>query len=159
MNILCRGLFYQIDFVLIKSLTNFHINQNAHNNERNHSKVLDLPGQIAGRVLGSRVSDTLDNFDSSNGIRSYFQTIYSWLALGMCILMVWGLIDGAGDYFGGADTMGMIASIRHDVDLLGRSLCHPKCGTHARRFLCRQPQRHDPFLAHDVVKTNIRLFG
>lgn len=62
-------------------------------------RTLDLPGQIAARFLGTRVSETLNKFNSGKGIRSYFQMIYSWLALGMTILMIWELISGINDHF------------------------------------------------------------
>ncbi|NQW26041.1 MAG: hypothetical protein HQ473_06735 [Cryomorphaceae bacterium] len=122
-------------------------------------KVLDLPGQISGRVLGNRVSDTLDNFDSSNGIRSYFQTIYSWLALGMCILMLWGLIGGLGEYFGEADSMGMIASIVTTLICLVASFAIPNVVRLRGDSFAGKHSSMTHFLAHDVVKTNIRLLG
>jgi hypothetical protein len=122
-------------------------------------KVLDLPGQISGRVLGNRVSDTLDNFDSSNGIRSYFQTIYSWLALGMCILMLWGLIGGLGEYFGEADSMGMIASIVTTLICLVASFAIPNVVRMRGDSFAGKHSSMTHFLAHDVVKTNIRLLG
>ena len=122
-------------------------------------KVLDLPGQIAGRVLGSRVSDTLDGFDSSNGVRSYFQTIYSWLALGMCILMVWGLINGAGDYFGSAYTIGMIASIVTSLICLVAAFAIPNVVRMRGDSFAGNHSSMTHFLAHDVVKTNISLLG
>ncbi len=122
-------------------------------------KVLDLPGQISGRVLGNRVSDTLDNFDSSNGIRSHFQTIYSWMALGMCILMLWGLIDGLGGYFGEADTMGMIASVATTLICLVASFAIPNVVRMRGDGFAGDHSSMTRFLAHDVVKTNIRLLG
>tara|TARA_B100000768_G_scaffold181512_1_gene204827 strand:+ start:1959 stop:2738 length:780 start_codon:yes stop_codon:yes gene_type:complete len=122
-------------------------------------RVLDLPGQITARVLGTRVSDTLNKFDSGKGIRSYFQTIYSWLSLGMTILMIWELVDGINDHFSSADTMGIIGSVITTLICLIAAFAIPNVIRIRGEELVGKHTGMVQFLAHDVMKTNIRLMG
>ena len=122
-------------------------------------RVLDLPGKITARVLGTRVSDTLNKFDSGKGIRSYFQTIYSWLSLGMTILMIWELVDGINDHFSSADTMGIIGSVITTLICLIAAFAIPNVIRIRGEELVGKHTGMVQFLAHDVMKTNIRLMG
>lgn len=122
-------------------------------------RTLDLPGQIAARFLGTRVSETLNKFNSGKGIRSYFQMIYSWLALGMTILMIWELISGINDHFSSADSMGIIASVITTFICLIAALAIPNVIRIRGKELAGKHTGMVEFLAHDVMKTNIRLMA
>jgi hypothetical protein len=68
--------------MLFENLLCFLRNQKEHNINEIIQRALDLLGQIAARVLGTRVSATINKFNSGKRIRSYFQTIYSWFTAG-----------------------------------------------------------------------------
>jgi hypothetical protein len=122
-------------------------------------KVLDLPGQVAGRVLGSRVGDTLDGFDSNDGVRSYFQTIYSILAVAMAAYMLVDIIDGAGDFFSNADGMGIAGSIVTTLICLVAAFAISNVIRVRGDGFAGGHSSMVEFLAKDVMRTNIRLVG
>lgn len=122
-------------------------------------KVLDLPGQVAGRVLGSRVGDTLDSFDSSDGIRRYFQTIYALLAVTMAAYMLVDIANGAGDFFSDADGMGIAGSIVTTVICLVAAFAIPHVIRVRGDGFAGGHSSMVEFLAKDVMRTNIRLVG
>ena len=68
--------------MLFENLLCFLRNQKEHNINEIIQRALDLLGQIAARVLGTRVSDTINKINWGKRIRSYFQTIYSWFTAG-----------------------------------------------------------------------------
>ncbi len=122
-------------------------------------KVLDLPGQVAGRVLGSRVGDTLDGFDSNDGVRSYFQTIYSILAVAMAAYMLVDIFDGAQDFFSNADGMGIAGSIVTTLICLVAAFAISNVIRVRGDGFAGGHSNMVEFLAKDVMRTNIRLVG
>jgi hypothetical protein len=122
-------------------------------------KVLDLPGQVAGRVLGSRVGDTLDGFDSNDGVRSYFQTIYSVLAVAMAAYMLVDIFDGAQDFFSNANGMGIAGSIVTTLICLVAAFAISNVIRVRGDGFAGGHSNMVEFLAKDVMRTNIRLVG
>lgn len=122
-------------------------------------KILDFPGEVTQRVLGQRVSKTLDSFNESRGIRGYFQLIYKWASLGMCVAMIWTLIDGVGDYFDSADKIEKMASVVTTAVCLLAAFVIPTVIRNRGNSFASSESGTARFLVHDVIITNIRLVG
>lgn len=122
-------------------------------------KVLGLPSMVSDLVLKNRVNDTLDNFDSGAGIRTHMQTIYTWIAFGMMLFMLWNLGAGASDYFSTATGMGLVASIVTTAVCLVAAFALPSLIVRRAESFSGDHHGMASFLFGDVVATNIRLVG
>ena len=122
-------------------------------------KVLGLPSMVSDLVLKNRVNDTLDNFDSGAGIRTHMQTIYTWIAFGMMLFMLWNLGAGASDYFSTATGMGLVASIVTTAVCLVAAFALPSLIVRRAASFTGDHHGMASFLFGYVVTTNIRLVG
>ena len=80
--------------MLFENLLCFLRNQKEHNINEIIQRALDLLGQIAARVLGTRVSDTINKFNSEKGLEVIFRRYILGLQQEQEIifhLVLWGL--------------------------------------------------------------------
>jgi hypothetical protein len=75
----------------------------------------------------------------------------------MTILMIWELISGINDHFSSADSIGIIASVITTFICLIEALAIPNVIRIRGKELERKHTGMVQFLAHDMMKTNIRL--
>lgn len=75
----------------------------------------------------------------------------------MTILMIWELISGINDHFSSADSIGIIASVITIFICLIESLAIPNVMIIRGKELAGKHTGMVQFLAHDMMKTNIRL--
>lgn len=122
-------------------------------------RVLDLPGTVTSRVMGSRVDDALGGFNGRGGIRSYFKSIYAILALATTALMLVNLINGLGDHFSEASGLGMVGSVVTTVICLVAAFAIPNVIRQRGDSFDAEHKGMVHFIANDVVKTNLRLVG
>jgi len=123
--------------------------------------LLDLPGTVNQKMKSVAVNSEIDKFDSQEGVRSYVQTIYQWIALITLVVMEVTIIKAAYTFFT-TDTSGIIVKIGSLLTALiliisafpisqliktrGESLGSSHSGMVS-------------FIFGDFVKTNIRLLG
>ena len=125
-----------------------------------YQQVLDFPGQINDRVLGVKIGGMVDGFDSNNGIRCYFKSIYQLLAFLVLLCSLWTTATAAATFLGGdSDMLSKAGSVVTAAICLYAAFPLTQIIRSRGDSLGTGSNGIVQFLLHDFVKTNIRLVG
>ncbi len=125
-----------------------------------YQQVLDFPGQINDRVLGAKLSGMADGFDSNNGIRCYFKSVYQLLAFLVLLSSLWMTAIAAAEFLGGdGDMLSKVGSVVTAAICLYAAFPLTQIIRSRGDSLGSGSNGVVHFLLHDFVKANIRLVG
>lgn len=123
-------------------------------------QVLDFPQMVNQKYLKFGVNESIDSFDSEQGIRRYVSKLYQFVALALLISMEYHVIISALDYFQGeAGVLQKLLSVVTVLVALATGFPIAKAIRTRGDSLNWKHSSMIEFVFNDFVKTNIQLLG
>lgn len=123
-------------------------------------QVLDFPQMVNQKYLKLGVNESVDSFDSEQGVRSYVAKLYQFIALALLISMEYNVIVSALAYFQG-EAGGIQKLLSVVTMLIAIATAFPiakAIRTRGDSFKSKHSSMIE-FVFSDFVKTNIQLLG
>jgi Mn2+/Fe2+ NRAMP family transporter len=123
-------------------------------------QVLDFPQMVNQKYLKFGVNESVDSFDSEQGVRSYVAKLYQFIALALLISMEYNVIISALAYFQGeAGGLQKLLSVVTVLVAIATAFPIAKAiRTRGDSFKSKHSSMIE-FVFSDFVKTNIQLLG
>ncbi|MFM7639726.1 MAG: hypothetical protein ACKO67_08375 [Bacteroidota bacterium] len=125
-----------------------------------YSYILDFPGMVNQKILNARLNAEIEQFDSSQGFKSYVRCLYQWLSVLVFLSMEWSILRQLMDYFS-SDASGLAKAFSVITAAIMLYMAFPIAHVIRSRgeSLGSSGSGMVNFLFRDFVTTNIRILG
>lgn len=136
------------------------VSLNLYKMNKIYSYILDFPGMVNQKILNARLNAEIEQFDSSQGFKSYVRCLYQWLSVLVFLSMEWSILRQLMDYFS-SDASGLAKAFSVITAAIMLYMAFPIAQVIRSRgeSLGSSESGMVNFLFRDFVTTNIRILG